>query len=153
MKVASGCVSRSVTYATTPIATGLTTMSVDERVVAHVRRCSGLHIAQAGLISGHPCSKENSSAVQVVMMSPYQHRDGGDVTRAPGGSMKTDIACDAAHERDRLVPDVDADRAMATEHPISDFATQGTFGYTLRIKPDRRVGGGSHLGIERRQLL
>ena len=67
--------------------------------------------------------------------------------------MKADIACDAVYERDRLVPDVDADRAMATEHPILDFATQGTFGYTLRIKPDRRVGGGSYLGIDRRQRL
>ena len=80
----------------------------------------------------------------------YQHRDRGDVARAPGGSMKAAITCYAPHERVRLLPDVDADRAMDTEYPISDLATQGTFGYN-RIKPDRRVGGGTYVGIERRQ--
>lgn len=70
--------------------------------------------------------------------------------------MKADLASDARHQPDRLVPDVDTNRAMdatTTEHPSPDFATQGTFEYRLRIKRDRRVGGGNYAGIDRRQRL
>ena len=70
--------------------------------------------------------------------------------------MKADLAFDARRQRDRLVPDVDANRAMdatTTDHLALDLPAQGTFGYRLRIKPDRRVGGGNYAGIDRRQRL
>jgi hypothetical protein len=66
--------------------------------------------------------------------------------------MKADIACESLHERDGLVAAVD-DRALDTTltDPASNLAPQGTFGYSLRIKPERRVGDGTYVGIERRQ--
>ena len=70
--------------------------------------------------------------------------------------MKADLASDTRHQPDRLVRDVDANRALdatTTEHSAQDLATQGTFGYRLRIKPDRRVGGRNYAGIDRRQRL